>query len=100
MMRLNSPYLTQGRNYPKIKFHYKWAYLPEDTNFKQCKFKIDKFVVGRGINRYCCLKYEGHGEDHSNDQHEITKINNSMNKVGITLAWITHIWNEFGERSW
>jgi hypothetical protein len=102
--RLNSPYLTQGRNYPKKKIYYKWnPYdIVESGNLPrgQCNFYIDKLIrYGNKLKiiRLNCLHYLGHGIDHSNDQTVIVNHNKSMEKVGITLAWMTHLQNEFNE---
>lgn len=95
--RLSSPYLTQGRNIPIPKFFYKWTHSPEQTPRTQCTFKIDEFRVGKGICRHNCLKYIGHGEEHSYDQQVIVKHNNAMYRVGIILAWMKHMEMEFGE---
>ncbi len=105
--RLNSPYLTQGRNYPKQKIYYEWYPLSIDESVNhphgQCDFFIDELTwYGKKLKmiRHNCLYHLGHGKNHSHDQDVITQTNKSRYNVGISLAWIQHIRNEFGERCW
>lgn len=101
LARLNSPYLTQGRNYPKIKVHYKWyPYNIDESPKGQCDFFIDRLTWNNGtlkMVRHNCLHYLGHGKDHSYDESVIETHNKSMNDVGIVLAWMTHMRGEFNE---
>ena len=107
LARLKHPYLTQGTNYPKIKCHMTWYPLSIDESihhpFGQCDFYIDKLTwYGKNLVmiRHNCLDHLGHGRDHTYDESIITKHNESMKNIGIVLAWIQHIRNEFGERCW